>query len=94
MRRSEIIIEMQNGALCLAALCDHWAPDFSVEKHGPWARIVLPQTICKVVATPSTLLVQLEVMSDASQQQIEEVVEEHIRRFSQFAPLKLLWRHP
>ena len=94
MRRSEAIIEMQNGALCLAALCDHWAPDFSVEKNGAWARIVLPQTICKVVATPSTLLVQLEVMSDVNQQQIEEVVEHHIRRFGEPALLKLLWRHP
>ncbi len=94
MRRSEAIVEMQNGALCLAALCEHWAPDFSVEKNGAWARIVLPQTICKVVATRSTLLVQLEVMSDANQQQIEEVVEHHIRRFSELAHLKLLWRHP
>ena len=94
MRRSEAIIEMQNGALCLAALCDHWAADFSVEKNGAWARIVLPQTICKVVATPSTLLVQLEVMSDANQRQIEETVEHHIRRFGELAHLKLLWRHP
>ena len=94
MRRSETIIEMQNGALCLAALCEHWAPDFTVEKSGAWARIVLPQTICKVVATPSTLLVQLEVMSDVNQQQIEDVVEHHICRFGELVRLKLHWRHP
>ena len=94
MKRSEAIIEMHNGALCLAALCEHWAPDFSVEKNGAWARILLPQTICKVVAPPSTLLVQLEVMPDANQPQIEEIVEHHIRRFGEVEHLKLLWRHP
>ncbi len=84
---------MQNGAVCLSALCDHWAPEFSVEKNGTWARIVLPQTICKVVATPSALLVQLEVMFDADQRQIEDTVEHHIRRFGKLTQAKLLWRH-
>ena len=94
MRRSEAIVETRQGARCLAALCEHWSPDFSVDMQGAWARIILPQTICKIVATSSTLLVQLEVMLDADQKQMEMLVEHHIRRLGDMEGIKLVWRHP
>ena len=92
MQYSETIVAIQNGGSYLQKLCEHWENQFVVETSNSWGRILLPQTICKLVATPSSLLIQLEVEDDVDQQEMERVIEDHLRGLTGQNPISVAWR--
>ena len=92
MKHSEAIVATNQGGSYLRRLCDHWAHQFTVETDEVWGRILLPQTICKLVATSSSLLIQLEVAQDADQQQVERVLEDHLRGLAGQEAITFAWR--
>ncbi len=92
MKHSEAIVATHQGDSYLRRLCDHWAHHFTVERDGVWGRILLPQTICKIVATSSSLLIQLEVAQDADQQEIEKVIENHLHGLAGPEAISVAWR--
>ena len=92
MKHSEAIVATTQGASYLRRLCDHWAHQFTVETNEIWGRVLLPQTICKLVATSSSLLIQLEVAQDADQKQIEKVIEDHLHGLAGQDEISVAWR--
>ncbi len=92
MKHSEALLATPNGAGYIRDLCSHWAHRFPVEHNEMTAQIVLPQTICKLVAAPSSLLLQLELQDDVDCQQMENVVQEHLRLLANGEEINLRWR--
>jgi hypothetical protein len=92
VKHSEALVATSNGAEYIRGLCSHWASHFPVQYTEATGQIVLPQTICRLVAAPSTLLLQLEVQADADRQQMEDVVEQHLRRVARDEEINLKWR--
>lgn len=61
MRHSEAIVATKEGSSCLHSLCEHSELHFRVEKTATWACAYLPLFVCKVIATSSILLIQLDM---------------------------------
>lgn len=92
MKHSEALLGTSKGAKYIRQLCLHWSHHFPVDYNEIAGRIELPQTVCKFVATSSSLLLQLDLQADADQESIEGVVEEHLRRFAVGEEINLTWR--
>lgn len=92
MKHSEALMATPNGAEYIRSLCSHWGHRFPVEYNETAGQILLPQTICKLFAAPSSFLLQLEVQEDVDPQLMENVVEQHLRRFASEEPIDLTWR--
>jgi hypothetical protein len=92
MKHSEALVATPHGSQYIRNLCSHWAHSFRVEYSEQTGRIELPQTICKLIAAPSSLLLQLELHGDADLTQMEDAVEEHLRRFANDEEIHLKWR--
>lgn len=73
-------------------LGQHWSHRFPVsfdEENG--CKIEMPKTRCELRSHSDPLDVQLTFQNEEDQGRIENVVEEHIKRFAFREPLQFVW---
>jgi uncharacterized protein len=91
MKISKSEVLTANARSYLKQLCRHWGHRFPVDFNGQLATIRLPQAVCTLNATPAALIVHLVTEEEAAQDQIEEVVAEHLQRFAFRETLTFRW---
>ena|SRR5579875_2143616 len=87
----EASVRTANAGSYLRKLCQHWSHRFEVQYDDQHGIILLPQAKCVLTASPETLLVRLACSQGADGKRVQEVVEEHVRRFGFREELEFPW---
>jgi hypothetical protein len=80
-----------HAARYMTQLCKHWGHKFPVTSDATQGSITLPAGTCRLDAGTDTLTVRLEALEAASLPRLEQVVEEHIKRFAFREELTFDW---
>jgi hypothetical protein len=75
----------------MTQLCKHWSHKFAVDHDDRQGTIALPGGRCTLEAGTDLLAIRLEANEPAGLARLEQVVEEHIRRFAFREELSFAW---
>ncbi|MDR3466239.1 MAG: DUF2218 domain-containing protein [Xanthobacteraceae bacterium] len=84
-------IATAHGSRYLTQLCKHWGHKFPVSYDAHRGAIELPAGGCTLEADAATLAVRVEAAATEGLARLEQVVEEHIRRFAFREELSFAW---
>ena len=87
--RAEIATD--SGAELINRLCEHWAPEFSVENDGKQGRVEFDAGVCLMVADDNQLNIAIEALDEASLDRLEGVLDSHLERMSGKEELGIVW---
>lgn len=94
MSTSNADVATEHASRYLQQLCKHWAHKFPVTfdpKHGE-IELTIGRTVMD--ADANTLHIALTAGDDAQLEQLERVVEDHIKRFAFREGLIFSWQRP
>lgn len=89
-RRSEV--KTEKGSRYLQQLCKHWGHRFPVESGADYGEIALPLGPCTLRASDESLVIVVKSGAAEDVAKLQEVVEDHIRRFAFREELDFDWR--
>jgi hypothetical protein len=89
-RRGEVRTEM--GSRYLQQLCKHWGHRFPVDSGADYGEIALPLGPCRLQASDDSLVIVIKSGEAADLARLQEVVEDHLRRFAFREELDFDWR--
>ncbi len=87
----EARVATENGSSYLRKLCQHWAHKFPVKYDDTHGKIDMAAGKCLLFADASGLTVRLIMPEDGDQARMQQVVEEHIKRFAFKEELQFVW---
>lgn len=95
MPLSRAEITTQSGERLINRLCKHWSHKLEVEHTAQDARIVFPEEkgTCLMHAEADKLSVSIEALDEATLDQLEGVVENHLVRMAKDEPLEIVWEN-
>ena len=88
---SEARVATESGSGYLRKLCQHWAHKFPVKYDDSHGKIDLAAGKCLLFADAAGLTVRLMMPEDGDEARMQQVVEEHIKRFAFKEELKFAW---
>ena len=88
---SQARVVTANGSSYLRKLCQHWAHKFPVVYDDEHGKIDLAAGKCILVADNDGLTVRLMMPEDGDEPRLQQVVEEHIKRFALREELAFAW---
>lgn len=80
-----------HGSRYLQQLCKHWSHKFTVEFDPNHGSIQLDAVLCKLLAAPDRLVVDVEGPDPEALPRMCDVVFEHIQRFAFRETLQAHW---
>ncbi|UYF99582.1 DUF2218 domain-containing protein [Halomonas sp. GD1P12] len=87
-------IATQSGGRLINRLCKHWSHKLEVEYTESDARIVFAEKgTCLMYADADKLSVSIETLDEASLDQLEGVVENHLVRMAKDETLEIVWEN-
>jgi uncharacterized protein len=92
MKVSSAVVRTQNAESYMRKLGQHWSHRFPVtfdENKG--CKIQMPNTTCNLRAHPDFLDVRLHIGNGDDQARMENVAEEHLKRFAFREELQFVW---
>lgn len=91
MEKSRATVNTVHASRYLQQLCKHWAHKFETEYDSVNGRIALPLGVARLIAEPSSLVIDLATEDAASLATLREVVTSHIERFAFRETLRFDW---
>lgn len=88
---SEARVATESGSSYLRKLCQHWAHKFPVKYDDTHGKIDLVAGKCLLLADATGLTVRLMMPEDGDQARMQQVVEDHIKRFAFKETLEFAW---
>jgi hypothetical protein len=88
---SEGSVATENASSYLRKLCQHWAHKFPVKYDDTHGKIDLAAGKCILFADAGSLTVKLMMPEDGDEARLQQVVEEHIKRFAFREELAFVW---
>jgi len=88
---SEARVTTGNGSSYLRKLCQHWEHKFPVKYDSTNGKIDLAVGQCILFADADALAVKLVMPEDGDEPRLQQVVEEHIKRFAFREKLEFPW---
>ena len=88
---SEARVTTANGSSYLRKLCQHWGHKFPVKYDDTHGKIDLAAGKCLLFADADGLTVKLVMPEDGDEARLQQVVEEHIKRFAFREELEFAW---
>jgi hypothetical protein len=88
---SEGRVATENASSYLRKLCQHWAHKFPVKYDDTHGKIDLAAGKCILFADAAGLTVKLMMPEDGDELRLQQVVEEHIKRFAFKETLEFAW---
>jgi hypothetical protein len=88
---SEGRVATENGSSYLRKLCQHWAHKFPVKYDDTHGKIDLAAGKCILFADAAGLTIRLMMPEDGDEPRLQQVVEEHIKRFAFNETLEFVW---
>ena len=89
-RRSEV--KTEKGSRYLQQLCKHWGHRFPVESRADFGEIALPLGPCTLQASADSLVIVVKSGAPDELAKLQQVVEDHIRRFAFREELVFDWQ--
>lgn len=84
-------VQTANGKRYMTQLCKHWGHKFPVSFDETRGAIELPSGGCTMTVDTDALSVRVEAREAAGLARLEQVVEEHIKRFAFREELAFAW---
>jgi hypothetical protein len=75
-------VSTENASSYLRKLCQHWSHKFLVSFDAQHGTIDLAVGKCILDAEENALKVRLELVAEGNEARLQQVVEEHIKRFA------------
>jgi len=88
---SQARVATANAQRYMTQLCKHWGHKFPVSYDTHRGAIELPSGGCTLEADAGALAIRVEAKEPKSLPRLEQVVEEHIRRFAFREELDFTW---
>ena len=88
---SEARVATEHAQRYMTQLCKHWGHKFPVSYDAQRGAIELPAGGCTMQAEAETLAVRIEAKEEAGLPRLEQVVEDHIKRFAFREELAFHW---
>jgi uncharacterized protein len=88
---SEARVATAHAQRYMTQLCKHWGHKFPVSYDAHHGAIELPAGGCTMEADAETLAVRVEAAEDTNLPRLEQVVEDHIKRFAFREELTFVW---
>jgi uncharacterized protein len=88
---SEARVATESASSYLRKLCQHWAHKFPVHYDDQRGKIDLAAGKCLLLADATRLTVRLMMPEDGDEARMQQVVEEHIKRFAFRETLEFAW---
>jgi len=88
---SQARVPTANAQRYMTQLCKHWGHKFSVSHDAHRGTIELPSGRCALEAEAVALAIRVEAKEPGGLPRLEQVVEEHIRRFAFREELDFTW---
>jgi len=85
-------IETSKAERLMKALCNHFAQRMPAKYEGDKGTIEFPGGKCEISATPDTLTVQVEAENADNLSRLEEVVVDHLLRFTPGENFEFTWK--
>ena len=87
-------VSTENASSYLRKLCQHWSHKFLVSFDAQHGTIDLAVGKCILDAEENALKVRLEMVAEGNEARLQQVVEEHIKRFAFRETLVFDWNSP
>jgi hypothetical protein len=84
-------IATTQGQRTMTQLCKHWGHKFPVSYDATQGSIELPAGTCRLEVGADALSIRIEAKEASSLPRLEQVVEEHIKRFAFREQLAFDW---
>lgn len=92
MAQSKATIQTESGSRNLQQLCKHWSHEMETEFTPERGRIVFPSgAIVALIAEAQSLVVMIDSDDVPGLPRLEQVVEDHIKRFAFREELVFSW---
>jgi hypothetical protein len=75
-------VSTENASSYLRKLCQHWSHKFLVSFDAQHGTIDLAVGKCILDAEENALKVRLELVAEGNEARLQQIVEEHIKRFA------------
>lgn len=83
----------QEASRIIKRLCKHWAHKLDVEYDDTQGRVKFSESnICLLQAQENKLLIELTVDNEESQQQLAQVVIDHVKRMAKEPIVEAEWQ--
>lgn len=94
MRVSRATVPTESAQSYMRKLGQHWSHRFPVAFEGDdGCKIEMPKALCELRAQRTYLSVELMLQDEEDQERLENVLEEHLKRFAFREQLQFVWEH-
>ncbi len=92
MFESTALIETTDPSRLIRRLCKHWSHKFEVHYDDHQGQIVLGDTHCTLTAGEGSLTTRLQTENEATLEQMETVVADHLQRMAGDETFTFVWQ--